>query len=83
MAARNWTEEQKRQQSQRIQTWKPWESSTGPRTKQGKAIASRNSLKHGMRSQQAIVSSQEAQEYLKQARELIKQVQQNLEKWHA
>ena len=44
---------------------------------------SKNSLKHGMRSKQAIVASQEAQDYLKQARELIKQVQQNLEKWHA
>ena len=30
-----------------IQHWRPWEKSTGPKTQAGKAISSRNSLKHG------------------------------------
>ena len=34
-----------------IKKWKPWEQSTGPKTQEGKAHASRNALKHGYRSQ--------------------------------
>jgi hypothetical protein len=30
-----------------IRTWKPWERSTGPRTPDGKAKASRNAYKGG------------------------------------
>lgn len=45
MAARNWTPEQRQQQAERIKTWKPWEQSTGPRTNEGKASASRNAWK--------------------------------------
>lgn len=49
MAARRWTPEQRRQQSERIRTCRPWERSTGPRTAEGKARASRNAWKGGHR----------------------------------
>ena len=49
MAARIWTPEQRQQQAERIRTWSPWERSTGPRTADGKATASRNAWKGGIR----------------------------------
>ena len=49
MAARRWTPEQRQQQAERIRNWRPWERSTGPRTTEGKAKASRNSWKGGHR----------------------------------
>lgn len=49
MAARHWTPEQRREQAERIKTWCPWESSTGPRTPEGKARAAGNAWKGGHR----------------------------------
>ena len=49
MAARTWTPEQRQQQAERIKTWQPWAQSTGPRTAEGKAAASRNGWKGGHR----------------------------------
>lgn len=51
MAARNWTPEQRQQQAERIRDWSPWERSTGPRTAEGKATASRNAWKGGTRDE--------------------------------
>lgn len=47
MAARTWTVEQRRQQAKAIKRWKPWESSTGPRSLEGKAKASVNAFTGG------------------------------------
>lgn len=47
---RIWTQEQRERQAEAIRKWKPWERSTGPNTDEGKAIAARNALKHGMRT---------------------------------
>lgn len=47
MAARKWTKLQREIQGRAIRRWKSWQSSTGPRSPQGKAISSRNSFKHG------------------------------------
>lgn len=47
---RHWTQEQRERQSALIRSCKPWNRSTGPRTEAGKATASGNALKHGMRS---------------------------------
>jgi hypothetical protein len=49
MAARNWTPEQRQQQAEAIRRWSPWAHSTGPRTAEGKAAASRNGWKGGHR----------------------------------
>jgi len=37
-----WTVERRAKQSAMIQQWQPWTKSTGPRTEEGKAIASQN-----------------------------------------
>ena len=47
---RGWTPERRLQQSLKIQQWRPWDDSTGPRTSEGKAAASRNAYKGGVRS---------------------------------
>lgn len=49
MAARHWTPEQRTQQSKKIRQWQPWKKSTGAKTPKGKAIASRNAFKGGVR----------------------------------
>lgn len=40
-----WTDERRARQAILIHQWQPWRHSTGPRTAQGKAIASRNAYK--------------------------------------
>lgn len=42
-----WTPERRARQAALIRAWKPWERSTGPRTPEGKAKASRNAYKGG------------------------------------
>lgn len=44
-----WTIERKARQAEMIRAWKPWAQSTGPRTDEGKAAASRNAFKGGER----------------------------------
>ena len=51
MAARQWTIEQRKQQSLKIKEWQPWQHSTGAKTIEGKAKASRNAYKGGFRQQ--------------------------------
>ena len=43
---------------------KPWEKSTWPRTRQGKARSSQNALKHGLRRAEAIADRREVSEML-------------------
>ena len=47
--ANGWTLERRRKQSELIQTWKPWERSTGPKTSAGKSKSSQNAFKGGVR----------------------------------
>ncbi len=49
MAARTWSLEQRRRQSEAIQNWKPWERSTGPKSPEGKARVSGNGWQGGSR----------------------------------
>ena len=54
MAARIWTDEQRKQQSLKIkqwQQWQPWQHSKGAITIEGKAKVSRNACKGGIRQQ--------------------------------
>ena len=51
MPARQWTLEQRKQQSLKIRQWQPWQHSTGAITIEGKACASRNAYKGGIRQQ--------------------------------
>ena len=46
-----WTTQRRQRQAQLIKQWQPWQHSTGARTLEGKAIASRNAYKGGVRQQ--------------------------------
>lgn len=48
---REWTDEERERQAEAIRRWAPWNQSTGPRTADGKARASRNAYKGGVRQQ--------------------------------
>jgi len=45
--ANGWTPERRARQAKLIRQWRPWEKSTGPKTKDGKAVVSRNADKGG------------------------------------
>ena len=49
--ATTWTAERRKRQSEQIQTWRPWEKSTGPKSDEGKAKVAQNSYKGGWRQQ--------------------------------
>ena len=46
---RHWTTEERARQSEIIQSWNPWDKSTGAKTIEGKAASSRNAYKGGFR----------------------------------
>ena len=48
--SRGWPEKRRRAQAQNCRKIKPWEHTTGPKTKEGKNKSKNNSLKHGFRS---------------------------------
>ena len=54
MAARKWTDAQRAKQSALINTWQPWQHSTGPKTSEGKAIISKNAHRGYFRSRQRL-----------------------------
>ncbi len=45
--AKGWTPERREGQSEAIKRWKPWNQSTGPKSPEGKAAASRNAWTGG------------------------------------
>lgn len=49
---RHWTSEERKRQSALIRRWKPWKSSTGPKTEDGKEMSKMNAHKHGLRGQE-------------------------------
>lgn len=65
MAARKWTDEQRRQQAEKIRQWRPWEQATGPISAKGKAVSSQNGFKHGLRSRAFNQVMHELQELIK------------------
>jgi len=46
-----WTLERRQRQAELIRQWQPWKQSTGPKTSEGKAKASRNAWQGGHRAQ--------------------------------
>lgn len=53
MAGKGWTPERSAAQRKAIYRWRPWDKSTGPKSKAGKDRVALNALKHGNRSQAA------------------------------
>ena len=68
-----WTPERRARQAELIRSWRPWASSTGPRTAEGKAAVARNAYRGGQRQQLRALSKQINTEILA-SRELIKQL---------
>jgi hypothetical protein len=68
LAARQWTEEQRARQATIIRLWQPWTKSTGARTPEGKAKASKNVLV-GKRKKQ--IALDQAVQELKAAQEKV------------
>lgn len=48
---RHWTPAERQRQAELIRQWQPWQHSTGAKTIEGKAKASRNAFKGGFRQQ--------------------------------
>ena len=67
-----WSPERKAKQSQAIRQWKPWEQSTGPKTKEGKSTVAGNAWRGGHRAQIRALSKM-VNEEIRQARELVAQ----------
>ena len=63
---RHWTAAERQQQAELIRQWQPWQHSTGARTIEGKAIASHNAFKGGLRQQ------------LKELRQLLQEQEKRL-----
>ncbi|CBJ42546.1 conserved protein of unknown function [Ralstonia solanacearum CFBP2957] len=68
---RRWTPEQRATQAEKIRRWKPWERSTGPTTDEGKAAASQNAVKHGMRGTAWIERRRQMAELIREARAML------------
>lgn len=60
------TQEHKALRSALIKNWKPWEKSTGPKTKEGKERVSKNAYKGNTRGKLRALSA-----FLKEQRDLI------------
>ena len=54
--ANGWTPERRARQAELIKQWQPWKNSTGPISTEGKAKASGNAWKGGIRPQLREVS---------------------------
>lgn len=71
MAARQWTPEQRAQQSAMIRHWQPWKQSTGARTPEGKAVSSQNAIVGQRNKQKALeLAKQELNAALAKIRKL-------------
>ncbi|MCB9982561.1 MAG: hypothetical protein H6861_02640 [Rhodospirillales bacterium] len=47
---KGWSEERRRKQAEHCRQTKPWTSTPGPQSEEGKARAAQNALEHGLRS---------------------------------
>ena len=50
MSKNGWTPQRRKKQAEMIRNWQPWKSSTGAKTKAGKAVSKMNAHKHGLYS---------------------------------
>lgn len=69
--ARNWTRRERARHAAAIRKWKPWKSSTGPRTMEGKKTIAQNALKSGLHT----ADMRELQRLIKQQASVLKQLE--------
>ncbi|SMG25651.1 hypothetical protein SAMN06265784_102453 [Paraburkholderia susongensis] len=72
--ANGWTPERRAKQAEAIKRWKPWEQSTGPKSREGEAVSSQNGLTHGMRSREWLEKQHEVAALLRACRDRLKKV---------
>ena len=65
MTTSAWTAERRARQASAIHSWRPWESSTGPRSTAGKRASSRNSAKPNSPRQQLLAIRRELAEVMR------------------
>ena len=70
--ANGWTPERRARQAEAIQSWRPWERSSGPQTAAGKAAVSRNGYKGGVRPEMRRLLASANQSLMNQLRVLEK-----------
>lgn len=58
-------------QAEKIRSWRPWQSSTGPKTDEGKQTASMNARKHGGYSAEMIALRRMLREHDKMLKWMI------------
>jgi hypothetical protein len=66
-AKAGWTPERRARQAALIRRWQPWQRSTGPKTKEGKARAAQNARRHGFRSSDYLLMAAEVRHALRLA----------------
>lgn len=72
--ANGWSPARQAAQRAAVYRWRPWEKSTGPRSKVGKDRVAKNAWKHGHRSRAA-------REYLAEMRELLDELRLDRDQW--
>ncbi len=65
---KEWSEDRRKAQAERMRTLRPWEKTKGPISEEGKKRSSMNALKHGMDSQ----AIKELRRVLKLQKEFLK-----------
>ena len=72
--ARKWTESQKEKQRVLIQTWQPWQQSTGAKTLEGKTKVSKNALKSGNFTAAALQADREHRQLMREHRQIFEEL---------
>ena len=65
----DWDVKRRVRQYEAIRGWRPWELSTGPATDEGKAVASQNALKRGLRSAEWLADLKRVNDLLRACRD--------------
>ena len=68
---RHWTIAERQRQAQLIRQWQPWQHSTGAKTIEGKATASRNAYKGGLRPRFKAIK-----QLLRDAKQVLNEIKQ-------
>jgi len=74
--ANGWTLERRAKQAALIQTWQPWERSTGPKTEAGKATSSQNAFVHGAYSVEEKAEKKGVNDFLRDCKRLLQSIGQ-------
>ena len=68
--ARAWTQQERDRQSQLIRNWKPWKLA-GVKSDAGKKISSKNALKHGFYTREAIAQRSAIRALLRELKAML------------